>query len=121
MRIFPLEVRNGNEIWIKGLPDYDGFDKNEKPNCKPDTNLILLGYLHALDSVDSIIDSLFEQLYDEYQTNDALKEHDVFVLKSCIFKNWVGEFVLPDAYFACKSFHVFKLPKMPTEVELTNP
>ena len=121
MRIFPLEVRNKDEIWIKGLVDDQGINEDYEPAIAPDTNLILLGMYHALDSVNSIMNSLFENLYDEYQTNGALREHDVFVLKSCTFKNWAGEFVLPDAYFVCKSFHVFKISKMPTQEELEQP
>jgi hypothetical protein len=121
MRVFPLEVRNGNEIWIKGLVDDQGINEDYEPAIAPDTQLILLGLNHALDSVDSIMDSLYEQLYDEYQINDALREHDVFVLKSCTFKNWAGEFVLPNAYYACISFHVISLKKMPTQEELEQP
>ncbi len=78
--------QQGHEWYVMGLPQEDIHGK-----VHPDS-FIIPGMNHSMNTPESIASGIYETLYDEFQTNDNLKDGD-------IFDTPVGQFI-------CQGFHV---------------
>lgn len=81
------DVQFRSEWVIKGLPS--PYDSDEKAN--PDSH-IFPGLNYVTSTPEGLTAGLYEQLYGEYQINNALKEGDIFITP-------VGQFI-------CEGVHV---------------
>jgi len=74
--IYKVEQQSPNNWSVIGLPsmgwDNEGVDK-EYPN-----STIVPGLNHSLRTPEGLTQGIYEQLYDEFQTNDNLKAGDIF-------------------------------------------
>jgi hypothetical protein len=88
--VYKVEQQSSNNWVVVGLPSL-GWDNEGVDKTYPNTTIIP-GLNHSLRTPEGLTQGIYEQLYDEFQTNDNLKEGD-------IFDTPVGQFI-------CQGFHV---------------
>ena len=124
-----LSPQGDHQLWIlRGVatdPEVLAFihSDNEKYGWKSyaeqigvdetrDTILFAVGRDHTCDSAVSEAAALFGALYDEYQTNDQIKEGDTFTVSESVVNQYhhynatLGTFTLPALSFAADGVEI---------------
>jgi len=95
----------GPKFQIKGLINPE--------KQKLDTVLWLMGLHESCDTLESVVESLYRCLYDEYQINDNIKEGDTFVVEPQTKYNGIR---IPELRFRTESFHVLPDCEISTKI-----
>ena len=74
--VYKVEERSNGYWSIIGLPSL-GWDNGGEDKVYPDSSIVP-GLRHSLSTPEGLTQGIYEQLYDEFQTNENLKDGDIF-------------------------------------------
>ncbi len=109
--LIPVWNNEENEhLWtIMCLKKENYFMEKGEPAIYDNTELWLFGYNKVIKNWQDVMESMYRNLYDEYQVNEYLKEGDIIWSKTRLYKDrWDNEKTIrvPAMCFVCEGVHV---------------
>lgn len=108
----------GSGLTIMGLAyvcAFEEVDPTYADRRTPDTEMVLLGMYHGLDSLASVLQATYATLYDITQTSvTPVRDGDTFTAPAMVWKLRNGKgFKVPEQRFAMQGCHLVAMHDIP--------